>query len=265
MQLNVRAAGGRAPQSAALGSQRAVTAGLYGSEVGGNVVRAAAAEFVGTFLLVLAGTTVAAAATLNRGSYDGLAVALAFGLVLTALATALGHVSGCHLNPAVTLALTSVRQFPLRYAPAYLLAQVAGSVLAALTLWAGYGARARSQVHLATPFPSHGLTVWRAGLIEAVITFLLVLVVMAVATDDRVAPAAAGVAVGFALFAAVAIGGPITGGAVNPARALGPMLVAGHFPMWGMYLLAPIVGAVIAAVIYQKLLAPADKPTVSDS
>ncbi len=84
---------------------------------------------------------------------------------------------------------------------------------------------------------------------------------MAVATDDRVPAAAAGLAVGFALFAAVAVGGPITGGAVNPARAIGPMLVAGRFPMWGVYLLAPVIGGVLAALVYSRVLAPADKPS----
>lgn len=106
-------------------------------------------------------------------------------------------------------------------------------MLASLTVWAGWGARARQVAHLGVPQPGAGLGVARAGLVEAAITFGLVLVVMAAATDQRIPPAAGGLAVGFALFAAVAIGGPLTGGAVNPARALGPMLVAGRFPMWG--------------------------------
>ncbi len=254
----VRRSQGAAPVAA---SSPAVTGGLYGSQLGGNLVRAAAAEFIGTFLLVLVGTGVAVAATLNKGSYDGLAVALAFGLVLAALATGLGHVSGCHLNPAVTLSLASVKQFPLAYVPAYIAAQVLGAVVASLTIWAGYGARARSEAHLAIANPGPGLSIIRTGLIEAIITFLLVLVVMAVATDDRVPPAAAGLAVGFALFAAVAVGGPLTGGAVNPARALGPMLVSGQFPMWGVYLLAPVIGGIIAAVTYRRVLAPADAPS----
>lgn len=254
----VRRSQGAAPAAA---SSPAVTGGLYGSQLGGNLVRAAAAEFIGTFLLVLVGTGVAVAATLNKGSYDGLAVALAFGLVLAALATGLGHISGCHLNPAVTLSLASVKQFPLAYVPAYIAAQVLGAIVASLTVWAGYGARARSEAHLAVANPGPGLSIIRTGLIEAIITFLLVLVVMAVATDDRVPPAAAGLAVGFALFGAVAVGGPLTGGAVNPARALGPMLVSGEFPMWGVYLLAPVIGGIIAAVTYRRVLAPADAPS----
>lgn len=236
------------------------TGGLYGSDLAGNLGRAAVAETVGTYLLVLAGTAVAVAANLSHGGFGGLAPALAFGLMLAALATALGHISGAHLNPAVTLGLAATKKFPLAYVPAYLLAQVGGAVLAALTVWAGFGAQGRSVGLLGTPTPAAGMTVLRAGLVEAVITFLLVLIIVSVATDDRVPPAAAGLAVGLALFAAVAIGGTLTGGSVNPARAIGPMLVAGAFPMWGMYLLAPVLGGVLAAVLYDRVLAQADKP-----
>lgn len=188
-------------------------------------------------------------------------MALAFGLTLAALAVALGPLSGCHLNPAVTLGLTVARRFPVRSVPAYLLAQAGGAVLASLTVWAGWGARARSVAHLGgVPQPGTGLGVARTALVEAAITFGLVLVVMAVATDQRVPPAAGGLVVGFALFAAVAVGGPLTGGAVNPTRALGPMLVAGRFPMWGVYLLAPIAGGLLAAAGYTRVLAPAHPP-----
>lgn len=237
------------------------TGGLYGSDLAGNLSRAAAAEFIGTFLLVLAGCGVATAGGLAMpGVFDGLAAAFAFGLMLAALVTALGHVSGCHLNPAVTLSLAATRKFPLAYVPAYVGAQVAGAVVAALTLWAAFGAPGRSEALLGTPVPAEGMTVLRAGLVEAVITFLLVLVIISVATDDRVPASAAGLAVGFALFAAVAIGGTLTGGSVNPARAIGPMLVTGAFPMWAVYLLAPVVGGVVAAVLYDTVLSKADKP-----
>jgi glycerol uptake facilitator-like aquaporin len=97
-------------------------------------------------------------------------------------------------------------------------------------------------------------------LVEVLITFLLVLVIISVATDERVAAAAVGPAVGFALAAAVLIGGPVSGGAVNPARALGPMIVSGSFTDWWAYILGPVVGAVLAAVTYDRFLAHAAAP-----
>jgi MIP family channel proteins len=241
--------------------------GLYGSEVGGNMLRAGVAEGIGTFLLVLAGTAVATAATVNRqnhgGMADSLAVALAFGLALAALVGALGHVSGSHLNPAVTLGLAATGKFPWRYVPAYIGAQVVGATLAAVAVWGLFGDAGRDVAALAAPAPGAASNVGQVFLSEALITFLLVFVVISVATDERAPAAAAGTAVGFALAAAVLIGGPISGGSANPARALGPMIVAGKGTAAWAYLLAPIVGGVAAAVLYERFVKEADKPTES--
>lgn len=238
--------------------------GLYGSELGGNMLRAGTAEGIGTFLLVLAGTAVATAATQHRtiagGAADSLAVALAFGLALAALVSALGHVSGAHLNPAVTLGLAATGKFPARYVPAYLIAQLAGAVLAALAVWAMFGDAARSAAALGAPAPAAGVGAGQAFLAEALITFFLVFVVISVATDERAPAQAAGPAVGFALAAAILIGGPVTGGCANPARALGPMLVAGKFDAAWIYVLAPIVGGVLATILYDRFVKQADKP-----
>jgi MIP family channel proteins len=241
--------------------KRSTTGGLYGSDLAVNIVRASVAEFLGTFLLVLAGTAVVVAGGLNTGVFDGLAPALAFGLMLVALVTALGHISGCHLNPAVTLGLAASRKFPISHVPSYLAAQFAGAVVAALTVWAAYGDSARDQLGLGAPAPAPGVGILRTGFVEAVITFLLVLVIVSVATDDRVPSAAAGLAVGFALFAAISIGGTVTGGSVNPARALGPMLVAGTFPQWAVYLIAPVIGGVVASLLYSEFLSKGDEPS----
>src|SRR4051812_11702315 len=134
-------------------SSAPATGGLYGSDLGANLSRSAATELIGTFLLVFAGTAVAVSGVLGSGSYDSLAPAFAFGLILVALVTALGHVSGCHLNPAVTLGLAATKKFPFAYVPAYLGAQVIGAVLAALTLWATFGSAARDKAALAAPSP----------------------------------------------------------------------------------------------------------------
>ena len=240
-------------------------AGLYGSSIGENMLRAGVAEGVGTFVLVFAGTAVATAATLRRpiagAPYDSLAVALAFGLVLVSLVGALGHVSGAHLNPAVTLGLAATGKFPWKYTPAYLGAQFGGAVLAALAVWACFGDAARDVARLAATYPAPAASVWQALLAETLITFVLVFVVCSVATDKRVPAGSAGPAVGFALAAVILAAGPVSGGAANPARALGPMLVAGKMTAAWVYLLGPLAGGSAAALLYDKFIAKAAKPT----
>jgi len=231
---------------------------------GSNMARAATAEAVGTFLLVLVGTAVATAATLGKNTagpaYDSLAIALSFGLVLVALVAALGQVSGAHVNPAVTLGLAVVGKFPWRYVPAYLIAQVVGAVGAALAVWAAYGQQAYDKAHLGTPSPVHGSTELQGALVEALIAFLLVFTVMAVATDKRVPAGVAPLAIGFALAAGVLLGGPVSGGAGNPARALGPMLVSGTYPSVVIYILGPLIGGILAAVLYEHVVGAASTP-----
>ena len=254
-----RAQGRAAPKQQ--GDSPAV-AGLYGSELGDKVLRTAVAEYLGTLLLVLVGTSVATTSVLDSGTYTAGFVGLAFGLALTALVAGLGHVSGCHVNPAVTVGLAATRQFPWKFVPAYVGAQLVGAVTASLIVWAGYGDRARdSAAHLGAAAPAAGTTVLRAMVIEVVITFLLVFVVCSVATDERVPKAVAPVAVGFALAAAVYVGVPVTGGAVNPARAFGPFLVSGTFPMWGVYLLGPLLGGVLGALAYDRVVRQTSAPT----
>ena len=240
------------------------TRGLYGSALGANMARTAMAEAVGTFVLVFAGTAVATAAALARpiagAPYNSLAVALAFGLILTALVSALGPVSRAHLNPAVTLGLAGTGKFPWHYVPAYLGAQVGGAILASGTVWLAFGHRARDQAALAATFPAAGTSDWQAFMVEAVLTFMLVLIIVSVATDERVPAAAAGPTVGFTLAAAILAGGPVTGGAVNPARALGPMIMAGTFTSAWVFMVAPVVGGILAAWLYDRFLAEADTP-----
>ena len=227
--------------------------------------RAAVAELVGTFILVYAGTTVVVLATLGipviGTPFDSLAVPLAFGLTLAALVAALGHVSGAHLNPAVTFGLAATRKFPWNYVPVYVVAQVLGAILGALATWITVGAEARSQAALASPGLGPGVGVLQGFVVEALITFILVFVVISVASDDRVADTVAPIAVGFALAAAVFIGGVATGGSANPARALGPIIVAwNNWDSALLYVIAPIVGGVLAAFFYDRFLSEADAP-----
>ena len=188
--------------------------GLHGHSLEVNMVRASTAEALGTFFLVLTIVSTVIAASLSKsvaGSpYGSLAVPVAGGLALAIVVASLGHVSGAHLNPAVTLGLAIHRRFPWAYVPAYLGAQLGGAVGAALVAWALYGEKARSVVNLGATYPAAGVPVWRALTVEAVVTFLLVLVVVSVATDRRVPAGVAAVAIGAALGAAILISGPIS-------------------------------------------------------
>jgi MIP family channel proteins len=239
--------------------------GLYGSQIDrSHIIGAAIAELVGTFILVFGGTAVAVAAILARptagAAYDSLAVALAFGLALAAVVAAVGHVSGAHVNPAVTLGMAATKKFPWQFVPHYVGAQLVGAVLAAFATWITYGAAARGEAKLAATYPARGVGDLQAFVVEVLITFILVFVVMAVATDDRAPAAIAPIAVGFALAVGVFIAGPVTGGSVNPARSLGPMLVAGDLTSVWLYVLGPIIGGILGALLYDRTMAKTQGP-----
>ena len=237
--------------------------GLYGSDTGSNVVGSAIAELIGTFILVFTGCAVAVAAILQRSTagpafYDSLAVALAFGLALAAIVAAIGHVSGAHVNPAVTLGLAATNKFSWQYVPIYIGAQLVGAIVGAIAVWICYGEAAREAAALAATFPTEGVGDIRALLAEILVTFILMFVIISVATDERAPAGVAPLAVGFALACGVFIAGPITGGSLNPARTLGPMIVAGQFSAVWVYVVGPIVGAVLAALVYDRFVSQAD-------
>jgi MIP family channel proteins len=244
-------------------SVREQASGLYGSDTGANVLGSAAAELIGTFILIFTGCAVATAAILQRSTagpaiYDSLAVALAFGIALTVVVAAIGHVSGAHVNPAVTFGLAATNKFSWQYVPIYVGAQLLGAILGAIAVWITYGAAARGIANVAATFPAEDVGDIRALLVEVLVTFILVFVVISVATDDRAPTGVAPLAVGFALACGVFIAGPVTGGSLNPARTLGPMIVAGQFTAVWVYIVGPIIGSVLAAVAYDHFVSKAD-------
>lgn len=222
-----------------------------------TITQAALAEVIGTFFLVFAGTAVVVAAALKWPvagmPSDSLAVGVTFALVLAALVAGLGHISGAHFNPAVTLGLAVAGKFPWNRVGQYWIAQFLGAILAALAVWATFGDPARVGPALGATSPTNVASLGGAFLVEVLVTFFLVFVIMGVATDDRANKSVAAIAIGFALGMAVLIAGPISGGAVNPARALGPMIVSGKFTAWWLYLVAPALGGVLAALVYSVL------------
>ncbi len=207
------------------------------------------AEFVGTFGLVFAGCGAIMTDTLSHGQVSHVGVSLVFGLIIAAMIYATGHLSGAHLNPAVTLGFAVARQFPARRVAGYLLAQLLGATAAALTLRMLLG----NVASLGVTQPGGAGGAWQAFWLEALLTFFLMFVIMAIATDSRAVGQAAGLAIGATVALEALFGGPISGASMNPARSFGPALASGNWASFWIYLFAPVLGAVSAALLYRWL------------
>jgi len=217
------------------------------------------AEALGTFLFffvgagsVVLGDYLAA----NGGSGPGLlGVALAHGLALAVLVSALGAVSGGHFNPAVTFAIWIMGRITPPRAALYVVAQLVGGLAAGLALKAVF-ADSWQPSALGTPALGAGITPLLGIGIEAILTALLVLAVIGTAVDPR-APRIGGLAIGLAVAADILVGGPLTGAAMNPARWFGPAVAAGAYADWYVWWIGPAVGAGLAALLYRTTLAEA--------
>ena len=208
--------------------------------------RRATAEALAAFALVFAGC----GAIVTDASYDGtlgaVGVSLVFGLIIMAMIYAVGHLSGAHINPAVTVAFTLTRHFALRDAVAYIAAQLAGAIAGALLLLALWPDQ---PAQLGATVPSVGAG--SAFVYELVLTALLMFVIISVATDTRAVGAAAAIAIGSAVGLDALFGGPVTGASMNPARSLGPALVSGTLDDLWIYVVGPVAGAGLGALAYQ--------------
>jgi MIP family channel proteins len=210
--------------------------------------RRAAAEALGAFALVFAGCGAIVTEAEHPGTLGVLGIALVFGLVVMAMVYATGHLSGAHLNPAVTIAFALTRHLPAREAVSYVGAQVVGALAAAALLLAIWPS---GPADLGTTAPSVG--VGSAFAYEAILTAFLMFTIMAVATDTRAVGAGAAIAIGGVIGLDALFGGPITGASMNPARSLAPALVSGHLHDLWIYLTAPVLGAAAGAAAYQAV------------
>jgi glycerol uptake facilitator protein len=229
----------------------------------------AASEALGTALLVLVGPGSVVATLVLAGKKvpaitgaDLLGISFAFGLIIAALVYALGKVSGCHINPAVTFSLAVTKRFPWREVPTYMAAQVAGAVLGALALW-GVFAHTGIDLGMGQTSFNHASTSWgQAVFSEGIGTFMLVLAILGI-VDDRSPKELAGLIIGGVVVAIIMIVGPITGASLNPARAFGPELVSaigGGATHWNqlvpVYIVPGLVGGGLAAGLYDFLATP---------
>lgn len=210
-------------------------------------LRRLVAECVGTFFLVLIGPGAVMVDAYSNGAIGHTGVALAFAFVVTAMVYALGHLSGAHINPAVTIGFWSVRRFASREVGPYVLAQVLGAAAASSFLRAVLGPVGDTGATL----PS--LPVGAAFAVEWLLSFALMFVIMAVATDERAANGFAGIAVGLTVGFCALTGGPLTGASMDPARSFGPALVSGTWTAHWIYWVAPITAMVTAARLYEVL------------
>jgi aquaporin Z len=205
------------------------------------------AEGIGTFMLVVIGPGAAAVDLHTQGGVTHVGVALSFAFVILAGVYALGHISGAHFNPAVTMGFWLSGRFPRGEVLPYTLAQLTGAAAGALLLRLTLGAHVQAAVTVPR------ISIPGALLIEIVLTFFLMLVIMAVATDHRVASPAAGLAVGLTVGFDAMMGGPLTGASMNPARSFGPAIAAGSWTAHWLYWLGPLLGAALAVLTYGYL------------
>jgi MIP family channel proteins len=206
------------------------------------------AEAVGTFILVFAGTGAVMVNSLSEGAITHLGISFVFGAVVAALIYSLGHISGAHFNPAVTLAFWRSGFFPANRVVPYILAQILGAVLASVVLFLSLGAVA----NLGATLPLQGN--WLQALIlETILTFILMLVIFGSGLDRRAPIGFAGIAIGLTVGLEAACMGPITGASMNPVRSFAPALVGGLWQHHWVYWVAPIVGAQLAGWVYRYL------------
>lgn len=211
-----------------------------------GLARRGGAEAIAAFSLVFCGCGAIVADARYGGALGTVGVGLAFGLAITVMVYATGHLSGAHINPAVTIGFALTRHFPARDALAYIAAQLAGAGIGAICLLAIWTDR---PADLGATVPSVG--VGSALAYEAVLTAVLMFVVMAVATDTRTAGGAAAIAIGGTVGLGALLGGPVTGASMNPARSLGPALASGEWRDAWVYAVGPITGAALGALAYQ--------------
>ncbi len=210
-------------------------------------------EGIATFALTFVAAGAVCANQYSGGELGLVGIAWAQGAILAAMIYAIGPLSGGHVNPAVTIAVASRGGIPARHAAGYIVAQLTGASIAGLLLAALYGPEVWEPVALGTPQPSVEVAFSTAVVIEALLTSFLVFTVLRVASNGAAPDIVSGLSIGLVLIAGVLVGGPLTGAAMNPARAFGPALASGVWNAQLIYWIGPIVGGIAAAWAHRIL------------
>ncbi|ERN09366.1 aquaporin NIP1-1 isoform X1 [Amborella trichopoda] len=211
------------------------------------------AEILGTYFVIFAGCA-SVVVNLSKGSVTFPGICIVWGLVVMVMVYSVGHISGAHFNPAVTIAFATCRRFPWKQVPPYVLAQVLGSTLASGTLHLLFGGKSE---HFPGTIPAGSDL--QSLVLEFIISFFLMFVISGVATDNRAIGELAGIAVGATVLLNVLYAGPISGASMNPARSLGPAIVGNRYESIWVYVVGPICGTTLGAWAY-NLIRFTDKP-----
>ncbi|KAL4563390.1 hypothetical protein LXL04_027431 [Taraxacum kok-saghyz] len=203
------------------------------------------AEFLGTYFMVFAGCGVVVVDTQKDHMIGQAGIAIVWGVVVMVMIYSVGHISGAHFNPAVTIAFASIKRFPIKNIPAYVVAQILASTLASGSLKLIFNSKDNN---LGATIP--GGSDLQSLVLEFIITFYLMFVICAVATDNRAIGELAGLAIGSTILLNAMFAGPITGASMNPARTLGPAIVSNQYKGLWVYMLGPITGAIAGAWAY---------------
>jgi len=209
------------------------------------------AEFIGTYMMIFFGCGSMILAETNPG-YDGGFVPVIWGGVVSIMIYAVGHISGAHFNPAVTIAFWAIKKFPANKVLGHLISQFSGALLASLTHALVFGSA--HQFGMSLP----AIEVTSVFFLEFVASFLLMFVITSVATDSRAAGELAGIAIGSTVALNAFVVGPLTGASMNPARSLAPAVLSGQMSHLWIYLIAPILGAAVGAIAYNWIKCDVD-------
>ncbi len=215
--------------------------------------KAPLAELIGTFALIFVGVGAICVDSLTHGGVGLVGIALAHGLAIATMVSATGHISGGHLNPAVTIGALAGGKISFKTSIYYIIAQLIGASLAALALKGVFDTALLEGVHYGTPALGNGVSVVAGVLLEAILTFFLVFAVYGTAIDDR-GPRVGGLFIGLVITMDILVGGTLTGASMNPARTFGPALLSGFWENHFVYWAGPALGGFVAALVYQYVL-----------